>query len=1214
MQTHHGTQTPKLTTSPAREAAKVARLSFSISLIVVALCAVTFSAAFAAGQGIVTGSISGAVQDPQGAVVVGAKVTAKHLATNREFTTETASAGVAVLRDLPAGSYDVRIEATNFRIYDAKGVSVDVGKETPLGIIKLELGSSQEVVTVEGTAPLMESTTDQISATFSSEKVTSLPMGNTFDSLALFVPGVATAGDASFGNNNGAEISVNGQRARSNNFQIDGQSNNDNSIGGPDIFFGNQDAISEVQVVTNYDAEFGRNTGAVVNYVTKSGTNTFHGTAYEFWQGSLFDSLENQEKSPLFGYCTPGQTTGCRVPTVPRFVDNRFGGSMGGPIKKDKIWFFGSTNIEKQRFAGSPSSSAPGLVPTPTGVQQLQAAFPSSPIGLIQTTIGPNAVTEGNPTFSGVIPITSPNAVLVTNQINPSTGLAYGCTVAGQNGCTPIEFGQISRFVASPFNNYEGTGRVDFKLTNKDNFFARYVVQKDYSGGINFGLGIDVGDYQDVPSLSQQIGLDWARNFSNAFVNQVRFSFSRANVFFQEQSFPTCNSGSPTACPASMILIGTAPQDTISFGVAPGFPSGRIINVYQLQDNASMQKGLHTIRFGAEIDQQRSPNLFLPYNNGLFVFPSFSDMVADNPVETQIALGSPRLPFKEWDLGFYIQDDWKVRNNLTLNLGMRWDWFQQAINLLHDRSVVQQQSSQPLWSTSLPLSQTTVPKVPNQLHNFAPVLGFAWTPNIAGDQKTVVRGGFRIAYDPAFYNMFLNVGDSAPSVNFATLFGTGLPTTGFFGTQVIPYLTPLTPASNPGFSNQTQVSSNFRNPYSEQWNFGLQRSFTNRIVGEVRYVGNHGVHLFQTLNSNPQLSPLIAAGLQNVIPSGLTPCTTAGAPGFANGNVNCNFSNVQQFANTASANYNGLQSELRIGGWRGLSATVSYTYSKTIDNASEVYSTLGGGSTLNAEQNPFAPGAPERANSGTDFPHIVGVALVYDLPFYKAQHGFAGHVLGGWQFNSTYRYTSGQPYTTIQQYVSGSLCDPGADWGGRYDACRPILSNASLPINSVGQYCDGTVGTCPATATSTTGLPLGALVSFTDPCLGSGGGSSQCAVTPITGAHWIHNDPTAALVVGTPYAGVGRNTLRGQPISTANMAMFKNIKISERLTAQFQAQAFDVMNTQFRGVPDPVFDHALQGSFQNTNFNANGGLTFAGNINTDGIGRRRLLFGLKLIF
>ena len=1157
------------------------------------LTTLLLAASFALGQGIVTGSISGVVEDPQGAVVPNAKVTVTHIATNRVFTTETTSAGIIALRDLPTGAYNLKIEAPNFRAFESNNLAVSVGKDTGLGTVQLTLGASTETVTVEGAAPLIESTTDQISDTFSSEKVASIPMGNTFDSLALFLPGVATVGDASFSNNNGAEMSVNGLRARANNFQIDGQSNNDNSIAGPSIFFGNQDAISELQVVTNYDAEFGRNTGAVINYVTKAGTNQFHGTAYEFWQGSTFDSLENNEKNPLLGFCVPGQdpSTGCIKPEVPGFVDNRFGGTIGGPIKKDKIWFFGSSNIERQRFAGSPASTATGLVPTPNGDTQLAAAFPNSPINLIESTIGPNAVNSGNPTFTNV------QNVLVTDQIDPSTGSAFACTAQGVNGCVPIEMGSLTRFVPGPFNDYEATGRVDFKLSEKDNFFGRYVYQKTFSGGVNFGNGIQVGDWQTVPGLSQQIGLDWVRNFSNAFVNQVRFSYSRASSFFQEQSFSGCNSNNPTNCPADMVLIGGAPQDSVSFGVSAGFPQGRIINVYQLQDNASMVVGQHNIKFGAEVDQQRSPNVFLPGNNGIFIFNSFNDMVANNPGGTQIALGSPTLPFSEWDLGFYFQDNWRIKSNLTLNLGMRWDWYQQAINLLHDQSVKQQTGSNPLWDTTLPLSQTTVPSIPQALHNFAPVLGFAWTPHMFGKDNTVIRGGFRIAYDPAFYNMFLNVATAAPKVNFASLgplFGnggsTGLPTAGLFGTQVIPYLTPFAAGGDPGFANQTQVPNNFRNPYTEQWNFGIQHSFTPRVVAEVRYVGNHAVGQFQERNGNPALQPLIDAGFSNVIPAGLTPCTTPGAPGSFFGNVNCNFINVIQYANTAQSNYNGLQSELRIANWHGLTATGSYTYSKTIDNASEVFSTLAGGNTLAYAQDPFNTSGPERANSGIDFPHVVGIALVYDLPFYKAQKGLVGHVLGGWQVNTTYRYTSGQPYTTIQRIpAGGSLCDPLGDFGGTNDACRPILSNSAAPLNTVGTY-EG----CPPT------------VTFCDFTTGA-------SITP-NDVHWIQNTPEAAAVYGTPFAGVGRNTLRGQSISTSNLSFFKDIQITEKLKAQFQAQAFNVFNTQFRGVPDPVLDDVARGSFQSTDFNSNGGLTFAGNIITDGIGRRRLLFGLKLIF
>ena len=198
---------------------------------------------------------------------------------------------------------------------------------------------------------MVEATSDQISQTFDTKEVTSIPLGNTYDSFVLFSPGVATAGSGAFGNNNGAELSINGQRARSNNFQLDGQNNNDNTIGGPSIFFGNQDVISELQVVSNFDAEYGRNMGGVINYVTKSGTNSFHGTGFEFWQGDRFDSLQNQEKSPLLGFCAAGQSpsTGCTKPVVPFFVQNQFGGTSADPSRKIR---FGSSD---QRICSVPA-------------------------------------------------------------------------------------------------------------------------------------------------------------------------------------------------------------------------------------------------------------------------------------------------------------------------------------------------------------------------------------------------------------------------------------------------------------------------------------------------------------------------------------------------------------------------------------------------------------------------------------------------------------------------------------------------------------------------------------------------------------------------------------------------------------------------------------------------------------------------------------------
>src|SRR5215472_960514 len=381
------------------------------------------SASFVLGQGIVTGSISGTVVDPQGAVVPNAGVRATQIETNRVFATTSSNAGVVQLPSLPPGTYSIAVDASGFSSYAARGVLVAVGKDTSLGTISLKLGNTAETVTVEGTAPLVENTTDQLSQTFDNKEVASVPLGNTYDSFALFSPGVVTVGAGGFENNNGAELSINGQRGRSNNYQLDGQNNNDNTIGGPSFFFGNQDAISELQVVTNFDAEYGRNMGGVVNYITKGGTNSFHGTGYEFWQGDTFDSLQNQEKSTLFGFCAPGvsPTTGCSQPVVPQYVQNQFGGTIGGPIKRDRIWFFGSTNWQRNRAGGAPVSAPGTLTPDATGIQQLQTAFPNDAAVQALAQWGPAQVKVGNPLLGPPTTITVNGPAGVTAPIEMVT-------------------------------------------------------------------------------------------------------------------------------------------------------------------------------------------------------------------------------------------------------------------------------------------------------------------------------------------------------------------------------------------------------------------------------------------------------------------------------------------------------------------------------------------------------------------------------------------------------------------------------------------------------------------------------------------------------------------------------------------------------------------------------------------------------------------------
>jgi len=1176
------------------------RASFPRAFIA-ALLLVGASLAF--GQGIVTGSISGTVEDAQGAILGGADVTVTQMETNRVFSTKSSGGGVIQLASLPPGTYKVVVENTGFADYTIQGVVVEVGKDTTVGTIKMKVGNVSETVEVEGTPPLIENTTDQLSETFSNKQVADVPLGNTYDSFVLFAPGVATAGSGAFSNNNGAELAINGQRARSNNYQIDGQNNNDNTIGGSNFFFGNQDAIAELQVVTNFDAEYGRNLGGVINYITKQGTNSFHGTGYEFWQGDHFDSLQNQEKSELFGFCPPGvknspatgPNAGCTVPVVPQYVQNQFGGTIGGPIKRDKIWFFGSANLQRNRESGSPVSSTTALTPTANGLQQLEAAYPNDPAVTLLSQWAPATIKIGNPKFSNI-----QNIPIAANAFGPAS---------------TVEMGTIQRFLSTPFNDYEATGRVDAQVTGKDRIFGRYLFQKTLTTNEGFfGAAASAqGQVVNVPGKTHQVGLDWTHTFSSLFLNQVRFSYGRSTSEFDGGAFPTCVLASSGLCPPEVALLD---PNVLGVGQSLIFPQGRIINVYQVQNNASLVHGKHVIKFGGEYDKQRSPNYGLFFENGLFVYPDLNSFIANQSAFTQVAYGQPVLRFKENDDALYFQDDWRAKDNLTLNLGLRWEFYGQASNLLHDESVAQQTGPNHLWDQSLPLSLTTVPKLPNHYRNYGPVVGFAWTPRILssllGRDKTVVRGGFRIAYDFAYYNLATNVEGSSPFTNLANIFDpstssgfAGLPSvSNENGASISAALFPLAPKGNPGLATETQFAPNFRNPYSEQWNLGIQRQIGNKVAAEVRYVGNHDIHNFQEINGNPDIAPLIANGFSKFVPPGLTPCTTPNMPGstgtdqFGNavGFANCNFGNVIEYANTGYSIYNGLQTQFRLQGWHGFTGQASYTFSKTIDNASEAFSSSDG--AFNAiSQSPFDVSRAERGISNYDYPNIFGLLWVYDLPFAKDQKGFLGRLLGGWEINGTYRYSSGQPWT-VEQNVGQGLCDPTNFTGGTLDACRPFFGSATAPFNSVGQCTDAAAPGCGLQSVST----------------GSSIGINQ--------ARFIINDINSEKFFGTPFSPLRRNTERGQPLSTANLAVFKNFRIREGLTFQLQAEAFNVLNHQWLGIPNQNVNSAAASlaswdptpSFGSLALNGNGGDVFAGNTTTDGITRRRLQFGGKIIF
>jgi hypothetical protein len=1190
---------------------KLAFRSKQLRLTVFAVAACFMLAASGFSQGIATGSLSGTVTDPTGAIVPGAKVVATNSATGQEFTGETNDVGLVALRSLPPGSYKVTITSKNFRTAVLEKVEVVVSQDSSLGTIKLELGQVGETIQVEAGTPIIETNTSQVTANFGTKEVADLPLSGSFDALTLFIPGVADSGDNSFSNSNGASFSSNGLRGRSNNFQIDGQSNNDNSVAGPSIFLGNQDALEEVSVITNdFGVEYGRASGSVVNYVTKSGGNDFHGSGFEYFEGSFADSHANEEKNPVFGFCAPGvsPSTGCKaVGPIPRFVENKFGGSVGGPIKRNKAWFFFTPYFDRQRAAGSPSTSST-FTPTPTGLTQLAAAFPGNLAVAALNTIGPYAVKAGNPQVSGT-PVTRV--------------VSDGVTSA------PIEFAPITRNVPALFNDREFTGRVDVQIYSKDRVGARYIFQQNIQTAATGTFA--PGDWVDIPARDQQIALDWTHTFSGSFLNQVRYSFSRAGFGFEGGAFPNCLRASITECPTGITLQGT----NLSFGIANNLPQGRTIDNSQVQDNASIIYGKHTFKFGGEFYKQRSPNTFLPNINGTYVFSgstiggscatqfgallpvqssstcSFSRFLADTADHLNLTDGPPKFNFKEYDIAAYAGDDWRVKNNLTVNLGLRWEFSSQAINLLHALSVANQAGSRPIWSTSAPTSVTTVPEIPNDYKYFGPTVGFAWKPHLLGmtNEKTVIRGGYRITYDPAYYNIFLNVATSAPVVNAGTITTCTAPclSSGFLGKDVrAAHLSDIPTGVNPGVRNNTRVGNDFHEPLAQEWSLGVQHEFTSKMVLEVRYVGNHVTGNFQTINANPSLSGLVANGFSSFIPSGVTPCATVGAPGQPSGREDCNFTNVRNRENVAWSRYNGLQSEFRVQNWHGLTGAGSFTWSKTLDNSSEIFSTFAGGNSIAGAQNPFDTTNGEKGLSGLDFPKTASLYLIYELPWYKSQQGFLGRLLGGYQANTTWRYSTGQVWTPIELAGNNTSCQNSFD--GAYfssvSTCRPFLGSASAPVDSVGICLNPAAADC-------------GLANYYDFAFNG-------ITTPVSrsAVHWIYNDNNSAAFFKTPYGNVGRNPgVRGQDVSAVNFSMFKTTKMTERLSLRLEAQVYNLFNHMFRGVPDPLIEDgnlANQGGFGNNFFNNSGGAGVEGggytNFVLNGLGRRRMILGAKITF
>ncbi len=1126
-------------------------------------------------QGIITGSMTGSVQDPTGAVVPNASVIATNTTQGVDFKATTNNSGEFSLSQLPVGDYTVVIRMAGFGDLKLQHVTVESGNSTGLGVEKLQTGSAAETVEVSTSQNLLETAQAQLTTTIDTQEITDLPTGGGLDRLVLLVPGVVRTLGNNYANTNGTGLSSNGLRGRSNNFEIDGQTNNDNSVTGPQFFFHNEDALGELQIITNnFGAQYGRNAGEVINYITKSGTNSIHGTAFENYVGSWGSSLLPGQKNGEFGFCYPGQVTSaalpCNKPSVPRVTANEYGGTIGGAVLKDKLFLFGGTLWREVTNGASPTTSATAT-PTPTGIQQLQAAFPGNPFVASLATTGPYSVPFGNPT---------PGAV--TNVPVCAQASAAACPA----GSPTAQFATVTRFLPSKSNDQEDIGRMDLAATTHDRFFVRYMFQN--SPTLVSGGTVSSGAYYNTTDKIHSVGADWTHTFSPRWLNQLRYGFQQSNLTFGDGGYPTCDDTNIASCPANIAIGsttytnttgGAATLSSLGYGPATNIPQGRIVKVSQVQDNATWSFGKHAIAFGGEFDYQNSPNTFLPNTSGAFSFQSFNYALAGNASLT-LANGSPNIPFKEPDVGAYFQDDWRVSPTLTLNLGLRWEFFKQGINVLNQLSTARQTGPNPIWLTSLPLSLTTFPKIPEAYKNFQPRIGFAYNPTMV--RGMVVRGGFAINFDPAFYNIFLNSYTSAPVVNTGVITCDGitikcLPSGGTLNAQVHTQDDQYNPTGvNPGTKVQTLVFPNFKNPYVENYTLGIQQEVGRFAVAEVRYVGNHALAQFQSINGNADIATpppatsvpasqnfqTLAQAFPAQFPAS-SYCTTAGAVGI--GRPDCNRTYVTSRGNTAFSIYNALQTNVRFSEFHGLSGSVAYTWSHTIDNASEAYSGAAGGTTIAIAQSPFNIDQGERGTSGDSYPNVTALGLVYRIKAYEQQNGFRGRILGGFSVNTVYTFNSGQPYTPYQpSKLSAPITLPTANQGQALYSFGDYYYNTGV----LGADTERPILVNPNAAKGSVAINGGPGVGYIDLTTGN-------SVARNTDK-WLLSNQYEAEALGTPYPGVGRNTLRGNTVNELDMSVFKTMKVTERVNLQFRINAFNVPNRSYLGTPDPLVTDAVK--------------------------------------
>ncbi|MFN7927776.1 MAG: TonB-dependent receptor [Blastocatellia bacterium] len=1019
------------------------------------------------------GRASGVVTDATNAAIPNASVALIHDATGQTLTTQTTSAGAFNFPNLPVGSYTVKVAADGFKMMQGE-LQITLNQESSVNFA-LQPGNVSDQVDVTAAADAqLQTDTSQAASSYNSRQSLELPIFNNPYTLALLSPNVVATSTGVVGTGG----TIGGARPRGNSFNIDGVNNDDPSVTGPSTKL-ILDAIQEFTVLkNNFNAEYGSTAGGQFNTITMSGTNALH--------GSLFSYLQNE-----------GFNSDYSNGTRPYFRDHRFGGTIGLPVIKDKLFFFSAYQYDRVNQSAVTSSY---LAPTQAGLQQIATLGGASKyvVSALQEhlTLAPTATTTR--------------------------------TVLG----TPdVPFGLVSLTVPASSREHLMQTNIDHTPNDKNQFRYRFSFERRHAEQPGGGSAA----FNNLQTYDSRLfSATWVRVFSPTVVNDARLAYRRIG-----ENYPLKN---PSLSAVPNIVVTDL---NLNMGPNTVLPQGAPANSsYQLADSLSWMRGKHTVKFGGEIRRQIYTQRFLQFARGYYDYASFDQLLQDQAPNSNSSFrstGSDGFTGNQFKYGAFGQDDWKVTPNLTLNLGVRYEYS----TLPRDLAVQERNAI-----ASVP-GVIEFRKPYTDKNNWAPRVGFAYAPEsthrfgkwLTGTRgQSAIRAHFGVSYYENFYNLVLT---SLPPQFQQTLTPTlantvfGLdPLRPFLQNGGIPnQLMPLTDAASARSLTNALIPDQV-SPQATSWTLSYQRELAPKMVMEMRYLGTRGRQL-------PVQSRLNAPAVVNsamVLPTFLTApevSTLVGLPTLgdvrAMQGVNARplasqgfATNLTSYQFAGSSQYDAASVSVTRQFTQGLAFNWAYTWSTTIDDSTVELNS----STINPRrpQDFFNLGA-DRARSALDIPHRFATSFNYDVSYFEAaDNKLLRHALGGWQVHGIFQAQSGQPITVLSGIDSNFNRDSVGD--------RTVFNPAGIPGSSHG--------TKPIDVN-------GNVVAM--------GSNSTVAYVAI-------NQNAQYIVAGLgSRATAGRNTLRTNGFSRTDLNLTKMFRFGERgQHIRFGAEFFDVFNQQPRTV------------------------------------------------